>query len=249
MKRLYPFILLAALLFARPAQAEVIFLDDYENLNLYDVITGGLRTPTVGPVNSAIWIEPHGSPLAQVNAVLDGKAVEVTVPQGSTLDYLATLGASYSNGRFVVQWDMIVGQVNGGSGMFFVRFPRPDLSDMQILFGFLDDGRLIAFYENPHDHPTSYTVVGHFTAGIRYNVRLLFDLTAGRYSILLNGQTLLFDQPIPNYLSVHAINKFGFDLNQTISLLPQTPLGNSYLVDNVRFSQLDHELYLPLLMK
>ena len=186
-----------------------------------------------------------------MNAVLDGKAVEVTVPQGSTLDYLATLGATYSYGRFVVQWDMIVSQVNGGSGMFFVRFPKPpDLSDMQILFGFLDDGRLIAFYQDPHYYPTSYTVVGHFTAGTRYNVRLPFDLTAGRYSIILNGQTLLFDQPIPSYLSVHSINKFGFDLNQTMPLPPNLePQGNSYLVDNVRFSRLDQNLYLPLLMK
>jgi hypothetical protein len=251
MKRLGPFILLAALFFAPPAQAGLIFLDDYENLTLYDVITDVFRDPTVGPANSAIWIEPHGSPLAQVNAVLDGKGVEVTVPQNSTLDYLATLGATYSYGRFVVQWDMIVSQVNGGSGMFFVRFPKPpDLSDMQILFGFLDDGRLVAFYEDPHNYPASYTVVGHFTAGTRYNIRLPFDLTAGRYSIILNGQTLLFDQPIPSYLSVHSINKFGFDLNQTMPLPPNLePKGNSYLVDNVRFSRLDQNLYLPLLMK
>ena len=58
MTRLGPFILLAALLFTGPAQAGVIFLDDYENLTLYDVITDVLRTPTLG--YSAIWIEPHG---------------------------------------------------------------------------------------------------------------------------------------------------------------------------------------------
>jgi hypothetical protein len=251
MTRLGPFILLAVLLFTWPVQAGVIFLDDYENLTLDDVITDELRTPAVGPPNSAIWIEPQGLPEVRVVAALDQKAARVTVPQGSTLDYLATLVATYDSGRFVVQWDMIVSQVNGGSGMFFVRFPKPpDLSDMQILFGFLDDGRMIAFYQDPHYYPASYTVVGHFTAGTRYNVRLPFDLTAGRYSIMLNGQTLLLDQPIPSYLSVHAINKFGFDLNQTMPLPPNLePKGNSYLVDNVRFSRIDRKLSLPLLVK
>jgi len=247
MKRLGPFILFAALFFAPPAQAGLIFLDDYEGLTVGQTITGVIRTPSVGPPNSAGWIEPTGSAVVEVASAIDGNSAGVTVPQGGTLEYLANLGATYSFGRFIVQWDIIVNTVNGGSGMFFVRFPTPD-NDMQILLGFLDDGRIITFNTDPS--PSTIITVGNFVAGTRYHVSLLYDLTAGRYSIILNGQVLLFDQPIPSYLSVHAINKFGFDLNQTMPLPPNLePKGNSYLVDNVRFSRLDQMLYLPLLMK
>jgi len=242
------FILLALFSFNLSAQGELIFLDDFEKDALNADITNVFRTPTVGPPLSAAWYQAVGPAKAQVVNRLDGKAAQVTVPQGCSLDYIERLGGTYGNRIFSISWDIEVAAINGGWGMFFVRFPTSDPpNSMQVLFGFLDDGRLVRFSEKPA--VDTLVPVGFFKAGTRYFVWLLYDLVSFRYSVSLNGIRVVDQEPIPSYLAVGGIDKFGFDINQKISL-PDIPpsQGNTYYVDNIRFATLE-SIYLPIVLK
>jgi hypothetical protein len=235
---------------ALPARAALIFLDDFEGDSLNAVITNVVRTPTVGPSDSAGWVNPHGAPLVRVMAGLTGKEAFVDVPQGSSLDYLGRLGGTFGNSLFFISWDMLVERVNGGWGLFLIRFPRANNPlDMQVLFGFLDDGRLIGFSGEPLiDHLVTF---GHFQPGIKYSVSFLYDLVSHRYSVSLNGVRVVDRQSIPGYLAVGGIDKFGFDINQLMPLPDHPPQGNRYQVDHIRFVRFDptESLWLPLILK
>jgi len=240
MRKLFLFILLAVLLSVCPVRAEQIYIDDYQGMVAGDPLTDVPFTPTLGPTNSALWIYVNGSSIAQVvDTRLDGMSAKVNVPTGSAMDYIAHLGAEYGNGRFLVQWDLIVNSLNQNTdyGLFTVRFPTPD-NNMQILFGFMNDGRLIKFNALPSEG--SLVTVGSFGANIRYNVSLTYDLLNGQYSVMINGVNVIADVPIPNYLDKISIDKFGFDINQSIQI-GQSPLpqGNIYYLDNVRFSRIE----------
>ena len=241
------FVLLAVLSFIPSVQGSLIFLDDFEADGLNTSITGVVRTPTVGPPDSAGWVSPHGTAQARVVAGLDGKAAFVDVPQGGSLDYLGRLGGNYSNSLFLITWDIEVAAINGGWGMFLIRFPRSnDLNDMQVLFGFLDDGRLIRFSGEPlADHLVS---IGNFQPGTRYLVWFIYDLILSRYTVFLNGVRVVDQEPIPNYLAVSGIDKFGFDLNQRMDLPEHPPQGNTYYVDNIRFAALE-SIHLPIVLR
>ena len=239
MKDVCSFVLIFALLFVPVAYAEQIFVDDYEGMIAGADLTNVLRTPTLGPANSAGWISASGSATAQVVAALDGMAANVNVPKESAIDYLAYLQAEYGNGRFLVEWALMVDKVNNDRGLFAVRFPTPGNS-MQILFGFLNDGRLIRFNDTPS--AASLIKVGQFIADTRYNVQLIYDLATDRYSVALNGVDVIVDVPIPTYLDAVSIDRFGFDINQTSNIpLPDMPVpeGNNYIVDNVHFSRIE----------
>ena len=58
--------------------------------------------------------------------------------------------------------------LNEGLGGFFIRFPTPTL-DMQVLMGFLDDGRLIVFSGQPA--PETVVEIGTYEAGVTYRPR------------------------------------------------------------------------------
>lgn len=223
-----------------PAQAELIFLDDYTGTDEGSGLKDIQRTPTVGPVNSAEWISHGTSSSANVVTALDGMSAGVNVPVGSTMDYLARLGAEYGGGSFLIQWDIIIDQVSTSSdyGMFTVRFPKVD--SMQILFGFLNDGRIIRFDKDPHDYGTASIVnVGSFEADVRFNVSMLYDLVGDKYSVSINGVDIFTDVNIPDYLDRNSINQFGFDINQSMTVDGYAPQGNAYYVDNIRFSRID----------
>jgi hypothetical protein len=140
-----------------------------------------------------------------------------------------------------------VAAINGGWGMFFVRFPTSDPpNSMQVLFGFIDDGRLVRFSGKPA--VDKIVSVGNFQAGTRYSVWLIYDLVSFRYSVSLNSVTVVDQEPIPSYLAVDGIDKFGFDLNQKITLPDIPPAqGNTYYVDNIRFATLE-SIYLPIVL-
>ena len=230
-----------------PARATLISLDDYEgNFPSLDLdITGVFRTPSVGPPFSAAWYQPTGSAKAYLVQGLDGQAARVVVPQGGSLDYIENLGGLYGNKIFWITWDIVVTEINGGWGMFFIRFPTVNNS-MQILFGFLDDGRLIRFSGPPA--VDTLVAVGTFLAGTRYTVRFEYDLGARCFSAALNGIQVVDREPIPSHFNVNAIDKFGFDINQKIALPDLPPAqGNMYYVDNIRFEELESS-YLPLIL-
>ncbi len=240
-------LIFALLLYTGRAQATLISLDDYEgNFVSLDLdITGVFRTPTVGPPFSAAWYQPTGSSKAYLVQALDGQAARVVVPQGGSLDYIENLGGPYGNKIFWITWDIVVTEINGGWGMFFIRFPTVNNS-MQILFGFLDDGRLIRFSGPPA--VDTLVPVGTFQAGTRYKVRFEYDLISHCFSASLNGVRVVNREPIPSHFNVGAIDKFGFDINQKITLPDLPPAqGNMYYVDNIRFEELESS-YLPLVL-
>jgi len=211
-------------------------------------ITDVFRTPKVGPPLSAAWYQAVGPAKAQVVNRLDGKAAQVDVPQGCSLDYIERLGETYGNRIFSISWDIEVVAINGGWGMFFVRFPTSDPpNSMQVLFGFIDDGRLVRFSGKPA--VDTIVSVGNFQAGTRYSVWLIYDLVSFRYSVSLNGIRVVDQEPIPGHFALTGIDKFGFDLNQKITL-PDIPpsQGNTYYVDNIRFATLE-SIYLPIVLK
>jgi hypothetical protein len=230
-----------------PARATLISLDDYEgNFVSLDLdITGVFRTPSVGPPFSAAWYQPTGSAKAYLVQALDGQGARVAVPQGGSLDYIENLGGPYGNKIFWITWDIVVTEINGGWGMFFIRFPTVNNS-MQILFGFMDDGRVIRFSGPPA--VDTLVPVGTFQAGTRYTVRFEYDLVSNCFSAFLNGVRVVNREPIPSHFNVDAIDKFGFDINQKISLPDLPPAqGNMYYVDNIRFEELESS-YLPLVL-
>jgi hypothetical protein len=237
---------------ALPARAALIFLDDFEGDRLNAFITNVVRTPTVGPSDSAGWVNPHNSPLVRVVAGPAGLEAFVDVPQGTSLDYLGRLGGNFGNNLLFISWDMMVDRVNGGWGLFLIRFPRsddPTRQDMQVLFGFLDDGRLIGFSAEPLID--NMVTLGTFQPGTRYAVSFIYDLVSYRYSVSLNGTRVVDRQPIPGYLAVDFIDKFGFDINQRMPIPDHPPQGNTYYVDNIRFVRFDptESIWLPLIIK
>ena len=249
---LFLLVLAGTISFEPQARGAVIFLDDFEGDSLNAVITSAIRTPTVGPANSAGWVNPHNSPLVRVVAGPAGREAFVDVPQGTSLDYLGRLGGNFGNNLFFINWDIMVDRVNGGWGLFLIRFPRSDdpaRLDMQVLFGFMDDGRLIGFSAEPLiDNMVTY---GTFQPGTRYAVSFVYDLVSRFYSVSLNGARVVDRQPIPGYLAVDFIDKFGFDINQRLPIPDHPPQGNTYYVDNIRFVRFDptESIWLPLILK
>ena len=239
MRKQFLFVLVILFLSVLPAQAELIFLDNYTGMAAGSDLKDIQRTPTVGPANSAEWISHGTSSTANVVAALDGMSAGVTVPVDSTMDYLARLGTEYGE-SYLIQWDIIIDQVSSSPdyGMFTVRFPKED--SMQILFGFLNDGRIIRFDKDPHVYGTASIVnVGTFVADTRYNVSLLYDLVGDKYSVSINGVDIFTNAAIPDYLDRVSINQFGFDINQSMTVDGYAPQGNAYYVDNISFTRMD----------
>lgn len=213
----------------------VFLMDDYEESGLGADIKDVFRSPTIGPVNSTAWYEGHGASEATVVSHLDGKCARVHVPTNAALDYISHLGASCGGEPFLLDWDIEIESLNGGGGMFFVRFPHA-VDGMQILFGFLDDGRVIRFFDVPATN--TFVTVGSWQPQTRYRVHLIYDLPSTNYSVLFDGTWIVNHQPIPSYLAAGSISEIGFDVNQTLGLPGQPAEGNTYYIDNVRFGPL-----------
>lgn len=223
---------------ARPpshSAAAMFLMDDYEESSVSENITDLFRSPTIGPSNSTAWYEGQGLSEATVIARLDGKCAEVHVATNAALDYISRLGLSCSGEPFLLTWDIEIESRNGGGGMFFVRFPHA-VSGMQILFGFLDDGRVIRFFDVPATN--TFVTVGTWQARTRYRVYLIYDLASAKYSVLFDGAWIVNHAAIPGYLKTNSISEIGFDVNQTLGLPGQPAQGNTYYIDNVRFGPL-----------
>ena len=211
-------------------------VDDYEEDAPGDILNV-FRTPALGPAASVAWYEGHGARTAVVTNGLDGQAARLTVPAGAALDYVAYLGAVVGPAAYLLTWDMEIAETNGGGGMFFVRFSRADGNGMQVLFGFLDDGRIIRFFDEPSYE--TYVEVGTFAAGTRYRTHFIYDLAAATFSVLFDGKWIVDHAAVPALFKLDGIGQFGFDVNQTLGLPDQPALGNAYWVDNVRFGPLN----------
>ena len=212
-----------------PAGAAPVYLDNFEQFTVGTDLTTITYTPAIGGTNSAL-LHPHfGTPtLPHVTAVsaVGSIAAEFNLPVGSGEDYLGQFQTTFTDVRLVFDWDITVANLNEGLGGFFIRFPTPTL-DMQVLMGFLDDGRLIVFSGQPA--PETVVEIGTYEAGVTYHPRLALDLLSDTYSVWLDGSPLLLGQPIPAHINSESIHQFGFDSNEHL----ESSEGNVFLLDNV----------------
>ncbi len=128
-----------------------------------------------------------------------------------------------------VSWDLTVLSNNTGIGGFFIRFPSP-VTGMQILLGYIDDGRIVVFTDTPS--ASTLMAIGTYLPGETYNTRLDYNLLLDQYSVYVDGSLLLGNQPIPGYLEMTSIGSFGFDVTEAF---PESQ-GNEFIMDNVIFS-------------
>lgn len=214
---------------ASPAGAAPVYLDNFEQFTVGSDLTTITYTPAVGGTDTAL-LHPHlGTPsLPHVIAVsaLGSIAAEFNLPIGSGEDYLGRFLMPFTNVPLVFDWDITALNSYDGLGGFFIRFPTPDL-DMQVLMGFLDDGRVIVFSGQPA--PATVVEIGTYLAGVTYHARLALDLMADTYSVWLDGSPLLLAQPIPAHINSTSIHQFGFDSNEHMA----SSAGNAFLLDNV----------------
>ena len=180
------------------------------------------RTPDTGPPGSwALWSSHDSLSTAQTATALDGISAAIKVPPASAMDYQGWLGGNEYTGRFLLQWSIIVDAISPDSndlGLFSVRFPTAT-SGMQILFSFMNNGRLITFDSNPNLNGVDSIVdVGTFLADTRYDVDFVYDLFNDTYSVSMNGNHVISEMPIPDYLDRTSIDQFGFDISQAIQL-------------------------------
>jgi hypothetical protein len=222
-------ICLAAVLTADLAAAETIYLDRISFAPGTD-LTNLTYTPDIGGVDATTF-GAFGAAGATVTAALFGGSVaaRVDLPAGTGDDYLGRFFTTFTDRVLDVQWELTTTAVASGIGGFFIRFPTaagiPD--GMQLLAGFLNDGRIIAFNNLPVLMDADQ--IGTYDVGTTYAVRVLYDLPADRYSFFLNG-VLLADRPIPIHLHADEVYQFGFDVSQVLA-----PAGASqHFFDDVR---------------
>ena len=133
------------------AWAAPVYLDNFEQFTAGTDLTTITCTPAIGGTDSAL-LHPHfGTPtLPHVTAVsaFGSIAAEFNLPVGPGEDYLGRFPTTFTDVRLVFDRDITATDVNEGLGGFFIRFPTPTL-ELQVLMGFLDDGRLIVFPGQP----------------------------------------------------------------------------------------------------
>jgi len=234
-------VVLATLLWSvvvSPATAAPVYLDNFEEFTVGTDLTEINYTPAIGGTNAA-QLHPHyGTPTSPHVTAVDAFgsiAAEFNLPIGSGEDYLGGFGSTYTDVPLVFDWDFMAGGSNEGFGGFFIRFPTPDL-DMQVLMGFLDDGRVIVFSGQPA--PATVVEIGTYLAGVPYHARLALDLTSDTYSVWLDGSPLLLGQPIPAHINNTSIHQFGFDSTEHMA----SSAGNVFLLDNVSVAVVDAQV-------
>ncbi len=220
-------------LVAAPTSAGPIYVDDFENFSVGTNLTNAVYRPAVGGDNAARF-EPHldNTAASAVTAITHGGSIaaKFSLPQGSGQDYLGQFFTTYVEMPLTFEWDFTAENLNGGIGGFFIRFPTPD-GDMQVLMGFVDDGRVVVFRGIP-SLLTAFTI-GAYNADQTYRARLLLDLPTNRYGVWLDGTPLLVDEPIPVQTNSAAIHQFGFDSNEKL-IFPPGSFGNEFVIDNIR---------------
>ena len=228
MRRLALAILLPSV-FASTAGAAPVYLDNFEQFTVGADLTEVTYTPAIGGTDAAnLHPHPDTPALPHVTAVnpFGSIAAEFNLPVGSGEDYLGRFLTTFTDVPLVFDWDITAQDTNEGLGGFFIRFPTPEL-DMQVLMGFLDDGRVIVFTGPPS--PATVAEIGTYLPGVTYHTRLALDLMSDTYSVWLDGSPLLLGQPIPSHINSTSIHQFGFDSNEHL----ETSEGNVFLLDNV----------------
>ena len=226
-----------------PAESAPIYVDDFEQFSAGTDLTSAVYTPAVGGVDAARF-KPHldNTVPSAVTAISHNGSMgaEFSLPEGSGQDYLGQFFTTYVETPLNFEWDFTARELNGGIGGFFIRFPTPTL-DMQVLMGFLDDGRVIVFRGIPS--PATIFTIGSYNADQTYRTRLLLDLPADRYGVWLDGVALLLDEPIPAQTNSVGIHQFGFDSNEKL-IFPPGSFGNEFIIDNVEVS-VDGDVAVP----
>jgi hypothetical protein len=110
---------------------------------------------------------------------------------------------------------------------------------MQVLMGFVDDGRVVVFNGIPS--PATVETIGSWVAGTTYHAHLILDQPGNTYSVLLNGMPLVTGRAIPPHINASTIHQFGFDSNEAMP----TSQGNRFVLDNVQVTLADAQVPEP----
>ena len=222
------------------AGAAPIYVDNFEQFSTGTDLTNATYTPTVGGTNATTFHSFGPLGLATVTAAsANGSIASVwDLPSGSAEDYLGRFFTTYVEPVAVFTWDFSADNLNDGFGGFFIRFPTPTL-DMQVLMGFLDDGRVIVFNDTPS--PSTFDTVGSFDADVVQHSMLTLNLPANTYSVVINGTPLVTNRAIPPHINNATIHQFGFDSNEEML----TAQGNRFILDNVEVTLADAQVPEP----
>ena len=218
------FLLCAA---TRDAEAGlIIYSDNFDQFALGTDLTSITYTPAVGQVNSATLNTFEGTSTKTAVNFGGSRAVEIQVPKDSGIEYVGGLPGAYSNTVLQFRWDTTFASLNDGLGGYFIRFPSP-VFGMQVLMGYLDDGRITVF-DGP---PSLATIVpiGTFDAGVTYRTRLDVDLRNDVYSVYVDGAPLLLNAVLLDYVNQTTFDRFGFEADENTP----SSAGNTWYIDNI----------------
>jgi hypothetical protein len=205
-----------------------IYADSFDQFAEGTDLTTATYTPDTGSTNSANFSVFGAGTGSSKQAIDFGGSTAVFIDQPVTTgsEYSGGFSTSYSTVSSF-SWDLTVLGSNPGLGGFFIRFPSPTFG-MQILLGYLDDGQIGVFTDVPST--STLMTIGTYTPNQTYSTRLDYNLLLDHYSVYVDGSLLLGNQPIPDYLDKTSIDRFGFDIAET---LPGS-MGNQFVLDNVK---------------
>jgi hypothetical protein len=64
--------------------------------------------------------------------------------------------------------------------------------------------------------PSTFAVVGSYSADVVQHSLLTLDLPSNVYSVVVNGAPLVTARPIPPHINNATIHQFGFDSNEAL---------------------------------
>jgi hypothetical protein len=226
--------------FPTAGAAAPVYVDNFEQFALGVDLTNATYTPTLGGTNATTFHSFGPSSPATVTTVNAGGSVASSwdLPVGSGEDYLGRFFTTYIEQAAIFTWDFTAENQNDGFGGFFIRFPTPTL-DMQVLMGFLDDGRVVVFNDVPS--LSTFELIGTYAPDTVQHAQLTLDLPANSYSVFLNGTPLLVGRAIPPHINNATIHQFGFDSNEAMP----SAQGNVFVLDNVQVSLVDAQVPEP----
>lgn len=204
-----------------------IYADSFNQFAIGTDLTHATYTPDIGSENSANFTVFGTGSGSSKQAIDFGGSTSVFIDQPATTgsEYSGGLSTSYST-LISFSWDLTVLGVNSGLGGFFIRFPSPAFG-MQILLGYLDDSRIGVFTDVPST--STLMTIGTYIPNQTYSTRLDYNLLLDNYSVYVDGSVLLSGQMIPDYLDKTSVDRFGFDIAES---LPGS-MGNQFVLDNV----------------
>lgn len=212
------------------AQAQVFFLDNFEQFGNGTDLTATSYTPVSGPPTaSVITSVQNGTPtikatnfLGSIWALFDDSVVL------NKNQYKGILSTVQTNQPLQITWKMWIQATNTGPGVFLLSVPVQD-ANPSITFNpplaFTDAGSIVGFTNGPNVQ----TPIGNWgsLAGTVMTNSLILDYPHGTFSYSLNGQILATLPLGPYYTNVVGAIYFNGVERSAGSL------GNRFAIDDV----------------